>query len=173
MEGLTGIFGFLTGYIIPFVLVLSLLVFVHEMGHYLVGRWSGIRILAFSVGFGPEIIGFSDRHGTRWKISAIPLGGYVRFFGDEDASSKPDTSVLDAMSDEDRARSFAGAKLWKRAATVAAGPIANFILAIAIFTVLFSIYGRSVADPVVAEVKPESAAAEAGILPGDRSRAAG
>ena len=167
MAGLTGIFAFLTGYIVPFVLVLSLLVFVHEMGHYLVGRWSGIRILAFSVGFGPEIIGFTDRHGTRWKISIIPLGGYVRFFGDEDASSKPDEGKLAAMSEEDRARSFAGAKLWKRAATVAAGPIANFILAIAIFTVLFAIYGRSVADPVVAEVKPESAAAEAGILPGD------
>ncbi|MDM9622273.1 RIP metalloprotease RseP [Rhizobium sp. S96] len=167
MAGLTEIFAFLTGYIVPFVLVLSLLVFVHEMGHYLVGRWSGIRVLAFSVGFGPEILGFSDRHGTRWKISLIPLGGYVRFFGDEDASSKPDEDRLAAMSAEERSRSFAGAKLWKRAATVAAGPIANFILAIAIFTVLFSIYGRSVADPVVAEVKPGSAAAEAGIVPGD------
>lgn len=167
MDSLTGIFGFLTGYIVPFVLVLSLLVFVHEMGHYLVGRWSGIRILAFSIGFGPELLGFNDSHGTRWKISLIPLGGYVRFFGDEDASSKPDTDKLAGMSEEDRARSFAGAKLWKRAATVAAGPIANFILAIAIFTVLFSIYGRPVSDPVVAEVKPESAAAEAGILPGD------
>ncbi|MDM9629711.1 RIP metalloprotease RseP [Rhizobium sp. S152] len=167
MAGLVGIFGFLTGYIIPFVLVLSLLVFVHEMGHYLVGRWSGIRILAFSVGFGPELVGFTDRHGTRWKLSLIPLGGYVRFFGDEDASSKPDDNVLATMTDEERARSFAGAKLWKRAATVAAGPIANFILAIAIFTVLFAIYGRSVADPVVAEVKPGSAAAEAGIIPGD------
>lgn len=167
MAGLAGIFGFLTGYIVPFVLVLSLLVFVHEMGHYLVGRWSGIRILAFSVGFGPELVGFTDKHGTRWKLSAIPLGGYVRFFGDEDASSKPDDQTLAAMSDEERARSFAGAKLWKRAATVAAGPIANFILAIAIFTVLFSIYGRSVADPVVAEVKPGSAAAIAGIVPGD------
>src|SRR6478752_4334779 len=99
MAGLTGIFGFLTGYIVPFVLVLSLLVFVHEMGHYLVGRWSGIRILAFSVGFGPEIFGFTDRHGTRWKISVIPLGGYVRFFGDEDASSKPDADKLATMSD--------------------------------------------------------------------------
>ncbi|OCJ03791.1 RIP metalloprotease RseP [Rhizobium sp. AC44/96] len=167
MAGLTEIFAFLTGYIVPFVLVLSLLVFVHEMGHYLVGRWSGIRVLAFSVGFGPEILGFSDRHGTRWKISLIPLGGYVRFFGDEDASSKPDEDRLAAMSAEERSRSFAGAKLWKRAATVAAGPIANFILAIAIFTVLFSIYGRSVADPVVAEVKAGSAAAEAGIVPGD------
>lgn len=167
MEAVTGIFGFLTGYIVPFVLVLSLLVFVHEMGHYLVGRWSGIRILAFSIGFGPEIFGFTDRHGTRWKLSLIPLGGYVRFFGDEDASSKPDASKLAAMSEEDRARSFAGAKLWKRAATVAAGPIANFLLAIAIFTLLFAVYGRTVADPVVAEVKPESAAAAAGILPGD------
>lgn len=167
MEAVTGIFGFLTGYIVPFVIVLSLLVFVHEMGHYLVGRWSGIRILAFSVGFGPEIVGFTDRHGTRWKISAIPLGGYVRFFGDEDASSKPDTDKLAVMTDEERERSFTGAKLWKRAATVAAGPIANFILAIAIFTVLFAVYGRTVSDPVVAEVKPDSAAAAAGVLPGD------
>ncbi len=167
MLGLTGILAFLTGYIVPFVLVLSLLVFVHEMGHYLVGRWSGIRILAFSIGFGPELLGFTDKHGTRWKLSLIPLGGYVRFFGDEDVSSKPDDDKLASMSEEDRARSFAGAKLWKRAATVAAGPIANFILAIAIFAVLFSIYGRSVADPVVAEVKPGSVAAEAGVAPGD------
>ena len=91
MGSLTGIFGFLTGYIVPFVLVLSLLVFVHEMGHYLIGRLSGIRIMAFSIGFGPEIAGFTDGHGTRWKLSLIPLGGYVRFFGDENASSKPDT----------------------------------------------------------------------------------
>ncbi|MDF0697983.1 RIP metalloprotease RseP [Rhizobium sp. MC63] len=164
---MSGLYTFLMGNVVTFVLVLSLLVFVHEMGHYLVGRWSGIRILAFSVGFGPEIFGFTDRHGTRWKISAIPLGGYVRFFGDEDASSKPDNDQVAAMSEEDRARSFAGAKLWKRAATVAAGPIANFLLAIAIFAVLFSVYGRMIADPVVAEVAPDGAAAAAGILPGD------
>jgi regulator of sigma E protease len=161
------ILGFLTGYIVPFVLVLSLLVFVHEMGHYLIGRLSGIRILAFSVGFGPELVGFTDAHGTRWKLSAIPLGGYVRFFGDEDASSKTDVDMIAAMTEEERASSFAGAKLWKRAVTVAAGPIANFILAIAIFSVLFAIYGRQVADPVVAEVKPDSAAAQAGIMSGD------
>lgn len=164
---MSGLYTFLMGNVVTFVLVLSLLVFVHEMGHYLVGRWSGIRILAFSVGFGPEIFGFTDRHGTRWKISAIPLGGYVRFFGDEDASSKPDNDQVAAMSEEDRARSFAGAKLWKRASTVAAGPIANFLLAIAIFAVLFSVYGRMIADPVVAEVAPDGAAAAAGILPGD------
>ncbi|WP_162950145.1 RIP metalloprotease RseP [Rhizobium jaguaris] len=168
MGSAAGIIGFLTNNVITFVFVLSLLVFVHEMGHYLVGRWSGIRIMAFSLGFGPEIAGFTDRHGTRWKLSIIPLGGYVRFFGDEDASSKTDVDQLSAMTEEERARSFAGAKLWKRAATVAAGPIANFILAIAIFAVLFSVYGRTVADPVVAMVTRGGAAAEAGIEPGDR-----
>ncbi|MDL2407850.1 RIP metalloprotease RseP [Rhizobium calliandrae] len=168
MGSAAGIIGFLTNNVITFVFVLSLLVFVHEMGHYLVGRWSGIRIMAFSLGFGPEIAGFTDRHGTRWKLSIIPLGGYVRFFGDEDASSKTDVDQLAAMTEEDRARSFAGAKLWKRAATVAAGPIANFILAIAIFAVLFSVYGRTVADPVVAMVTRDGAAADAGIEPGDR-----
>ena len=160
--------GFLTGYIVPFILVLSLLVFVHEMGHYLVGRWSGIRSTAFSIGFGPELIGFTDRHGTRWKISAIPLGGYVKFFGDEDAASKPDSSGMSHMLLEERAQTLAGAKLWKRAATVAAGPIANFILAILIFAVLFGVYGRMIADPVVAEVRENSAAAAAGVRPGDR-----
>ncbi|OJF89974.1 RIP metalloprotease RseP [Pararhizobium antarcticum] len=158
---------FVLGYIVPFLLVLTLLVFVHEMGHYLVGRWSGIRIVAFAVGFGPEIFGFTDRHGTRWKFCAIPLGGYVKFFGDEDAASIPDYARLEKFSAEDRDRTFLGAKLWKRAATVAAGPIANFILAIAIFAVLFSIYGKSVADPIVAEVKVDSAAQKAGVLPGD------
>ena len=168
MGSVAGIIGFLTNNVITFVFVLSLLVFVHEMGHYLVGRWSGIRIMAFSIGFGPEIAGFTDRHGTRWKLSLIPLGGYVRFFGDEDASSKTDVDQLSAMTEEERAQSFAGAKLWKRAATVAAGPIANFILAIAIFAVLFGVYGRTVADPVVAMVTRDGAAAEAGIEPGDR-----
>ncbi|WP_457583055.1 RIP metalloprotease RseP [Ensifer canadensis] len=159
---------FVTGYIVPFLLVLTLLVFVHEMGHYLVGRWSGIRILAFSVGFGPELLGWTDKHGTRWKFCAIPLGGYVKFYGDEDAASTPDYKRLEAISPEERSQTFLGAKLWKRAATVAAGPIANFILAIAIFAVLFAVYGRSVADPVVAQVKENSAAARAGILPRDR-----
>lgn len=161
------IIGLLTGYIIPFIVVLSVLVFVHEMGHYLVGRWCGIRVTAFSVGFGPELIGFTDRHGTRWKLSAIPLGGYVKFFGDEDAASAPDTASLAGLSEAERAQTLAGAKLWKRAATVAAGPIANFLLAIMIFAALFTTYGKMVSDPVVAEVRPESAAAVAGVEPGD------
>lgn len=168
MEFLTGIWGLLTGYILPFLVVLTIVVFFHELGHYLIGRWCGIRALAFSVGFGPEIAGFNDRHGTRWKLSAIPLGGYVKFLGDENAASVPDTEAVSRMSAEERAHSFPGASLWRRAATVAAGPIANFILAIAIFAVFFSLNGRMIADPVVAEVRPESAAAAAGLQPGDR-----
>lgn len=168
MDMVTATVGFLTGYMVPFVLVLSLLVFVHEMGHYLVGRWCGIRSTAFSVGFGPELIGFTDSRGTRWKISAIPLGGYVKFFGDEDVSSKPDSHSLSGLTLEERAQTLAGAKLWKRAATVAAGPIANFILAILIFAALFTIYGRMISDPIVSEVRENSAAQAAGVLAGDR-----
>jgi regulator of sigma E protease len=167
MELLSGSAGFLTGYIVPFLLVLTLIVFVHEMGHYLAGRWSGIGVTAFSVGFGPELLGFTDRHGTRWKLSAIPLGGYVKFRGDEDAASIPDYDAFNALPESERRDTFMGAALWKRAITVAAGPIANFILAIAIFAVMFSLYGRQVADPVVAEVRENSAAAIAGIVPGD------
>ncbi|HCL65712.1 MAG TPA: RIP metalloprotease RseP [Rhizobium sp.] len=167
MDQLTAFFGFLVGYILPYVVILSLLVFVHELGHYLAARWSGIRILAFSVGFGPELVGYTDSHGTRWKISAIPLGGYVRFYGDADASSRPGDTELSDLSPAERAQTLSGAKLWKRAVTVAAGPIANFLLAIVIFAVIFGTYGKPVADPVVAEVKAESAAAEAGVMPGD------
>lgn len=167
MSIFAGIFGLFTGEIVPFILILSLLVFVHEMGHYLVGRWSGIGISVFSIGFGPEIIGRTDSHGTRWKISLIPLGGYVKFYGDEDASSKPDESVLAMLTPEERSRTFAGASLGRRAATVAAGPIANFLLAIAIFATIFSLYGRPIADPVVSSVAPGSAAETAGIQQGD------
>lgn len=167
MDHINAVLGFLGGYILPYVLILSLLVFVHEMGHYLAGRWSGIRVLAFSVGFGPELVGFTDKHGTRWKISAIPLGGYVRFFGDADAASRPDGTIADALSDKERAETLNGAKLWKRAVTVAAGPIANFLLAIVIFAVMFASMGKPVSDPVVADIKQGSAAEEAGIAKGD------
>jgi regulator of sigma E protease len=150
-----------------FLLVISLIVFIHEMGHYLVGRWSGIRVLAFSFGFGPELLGFTDKHGTRWKISAIPLGGYVRFYGDEDAASKPDFEALAEIPAEEREKTFMGAKLWKRAATVAAGPIANFLLAIVILATIFMAVGKFVADPVVTKVVPGSAAEIAGVQTGD------
>lgn len=167
MNMLAGSVGLVTGYIVPFLLVLTLIVFVHEMGHYLAGRWSGIGITAFSVGFGPELVGFTDRRGTRWKLSAIPLGGYVKFLGDDDPASIPDYESVSALPEEVRKRTFLGAALWKRAVTVAAGPIANFVLAIAIFAVMFAIYGRQIADPIVAEVRPGSAAEEAGVRPGD------
>ncbi|TCQ09849.1 site-2 protease [Rhizobium sp. PP-F2F-G36] len=167
MTYLADLLHLFVGYIVPFLLVLTLLVFVHEMGHYLVGRWSGIKIVAFSIGFGPELVGFNDRRGTRWKFCAIPLGGYVKFYGDEDAASTPDYRALEGLSAEERGRTFLGAALWKRAATVAAGPIANFILAIVIYALLFSAYGKPIADPVVSEVKAGSAAAESGIRPGD------
>lgn len=161
------IIGLIVGYIIPFLFVLTLLVFVHEMGHYLVGRWCGIRATAFSVGFGPEIAGFTDRRGTRWKLSAIPLGGYVKFWGDEDVASRPDQNALTGLSEAEKAQTLPGAKLWKRAATVAAGPVANFLLAILIFATLFTLYGKPVSDPVVATVTEGSAAQEAGVKPGD------
>src|SRR5580658_1614984 len=92
-------------YLVPFLFVLSLVVFFHELGHFLVARWCGVRILVFSIGFGPELAGFHDRHGTRWKISAIPLGGYVKFFGDENAASTPDTARLATMNADERAQS--------------------------------------------------------------------
>ena len=155
------------GMIVAFIVAISFLVFFHELGHYLVGRWCGIRVLAFSLGFGPEIIGRTDKHGTRWKLCAIPLGGYVRFYGDEDAASRPDFQGMDALPAEERAKTLNGATLWKRAATVAAGPIANFLLAIVIFAVIFMVYGKAVSDPVVGEVVPDSPAAAAGVEPGD------
>ncbi len=141
---------------VPFLFVLTVIVFFHELGHYLVGRWSGIRILAFSVGFGPELVGFTDRHGTRWKLSAIPLGGYVKFFGDENAASVPDREALGRMTEAERGGAFHTTSVGRRAATVAAGPVANFILAIAIFALTAFSTGIMVGDPVVSEVRPGS-----------------
>jgi regulator of sigma E protease len=155
------------GYLVPFLFVLSLVVFFHELGHFLVGRLCGVRILVFSIGFGPEIAGFNDRHGTRWKISAIPLGGYVKFFGDENAASVPDGTRLEAMSPGDRAQSFFFQPVPKRAAIVAAGPIANFILAIVIFAGIFMVYGKQTMSSRVDAVQADSAAAAAGFQPGD------
>jgi regulator of sigma E protease len=158
----------LIGTIIPFLFVLTVVVFVHEMGHYLVGRWCGIGVKAFSIGFGPELIGFDDRHGTRWKLSAIPLGGYVKFVGDMNATSTPDAAEIEALTAAEKKVAFHTQPVWKRALTVFAGPAFNFLLTIAVFAVMFSIYGKFVSEPVVAEVRPDSPAAAAGFLPGDR-----
>jgi regulator of sigma E protease len=159
--------GGLVGYVIPFVFVLSLVVFFHELGHFLIARWCGVRILVFSVGFGPEIIGFNDRYGTRWKISAIPLGGFVKFFGDDNAASVPDTARIASMDAHERAQSFAFQPVLKRAAIVVAGPLANFLLAVVIFAGVFMLYGKQTMSARVDSVQPDSAAAAAGFKPGD------
>ena len=156
-----------TGTVLPFLAVLLVVVFVHEMGHFLVGRWCGIGVKAFSIGFGPELLGYTDKRGTRWKLSAVPLGGYVKFVGDEDAASSPDPDAAAGLSEEERASAFQLKPVWKRALTVFAGPAANFILTIAIFSVTIGLYGRAVSDPTVAKAMPGSAAAAAGFLPGD------
>src|ERR1700742_4760892 len=133
LSGINALGGGVAGYLVPFLFVLTLVVFFHELGHFLVARRCGVRVLVFSIGFGPELFGFTDRHGTRWKISAIPLGGYVKFFGDENAASVPDSTTIASMTPEERKYSFFHQPVAKRAAIVAAGPIANFILAIVIF----------------------------------------
>ena len=156
-----------TGWIIPFLFGLSVVVFFHELGHFLVARWCGVRVLTFSVGFGPELIGFNDRHGTRWKLSAIPLGGYVKFFGDDNAASVPDEAAVAGMTEAERRYSFFHQPVGRRAAVVAAGPIANFILAIVIFAAIFAIYGRQTTTARIDAVQPDSAAAAAGLKPAD------
>jgi regulator of sigma E protease len=145
-----------------FFVVILVIVFVHEYGHYIVGRWCGVKVEAFSVGFGKELIGYTDRHGTRWKFCAIPLGGYVKFEGDANAASQP--SDEQAMH---TATSLHGQPLWERAAIVAAGPIANFILAVVIFTGLFVTYGRNYIPAEVQGMIPGSAAEQAGLKVGD------
>src|SRR3954463_2104035 len=155
------------GWVLPFLFGLSVVVFFHELGHFLVARWCGVRVLTFSVGFGPEIVGFNDRHGTRWKLSAIPLGGYVKFFGDENAASVPDQATLASMTPAERESSFFGQSLARRAAIVAAGPIANFLLAIVIFAGVFTLYGKQSTTARVDAVQSDSAAAAAGFKTGD------
>jgi regulator of sigma E protease len=159
--------GGVVGYLIPFLFVLSLVVFFHELGHFLVARWCGVRILVFSIGFGPELVGFNDRYGTRWKISAVPLGGFVKFFGDENAASVPDTASLANMDAYERSQSFIFQPVLKRAAIVVAGPLANFVLAIFIFAAVFMLYGKQTMSARVDSVQPGSAAAAAGFQPGD------
>ena len=164
--------GGVVGYVVPFLFVLSLVVFFHELGHFLIARWCGVRILVFSIGFGPEIVGFNDRYGTRWKIAAIPLGGYVKFFGDENAASVPDTERLAEMDDGEKSQSFVFQPVAKRAAIVVAGPMANFLLAIVIFAGIFMLYGKPTQSSQtmsarVDAVVPDSPAAVAGFQPGD------
>ena len=158
----------LSGNVIPALIVLTAVVFVHEMGHFLVARWCGIRVAAFSIGFGRELAGFTDRRGTRWKLSAIPLGGYVRFEGDDNAASIPDAETLARVPPSERVGLFHFAPLWQRIAVVAAGPLANFLLAIVVFAAVFTLVGRQHVLPVVGSVEAGSPAEQAGFQADDR-----
>ncbi|HUW73746.1 MAG TPA: RIP metalloprotease RseP [Methyloceanibacter sp.] len=164
----SGLGSTILSYLLPFLFVLTVVVFIHELGHFLVARWCGVAVKVFSIGFGPEIFGFYDRHGTRWRVSWIPLGGYVKFIDDENVASASGRKAFDALPEEERKRSFQGKTLAQRAAIVAAGPIANFVLAVVIFTVIFSVFGERITAAKVDAVNPGSAAERAGFKPGDR-----
>ncbi|MDE2437329.1 MAG: RIP metalloprotease RseP [Sphingomonadales bacterium] len=153
--------------VLAFVLVLGPLVVLHELGHYFVGRLFGVRADAFSVGFGRELTGWTDRRGTRWKISAIPLGGYVQFAGDANAAGMPDAGLANADAEAMKG-TFPGASLWQRALIVLAGPLTNFLIAVAIFAAFAMTFGISATPPVVGGFAPQSAARAAGLEVGDR-----
>lgn len=167
-----GFIGSMGWYVIPFVVILSVVVFFHELGHYLVGRWCGVKIDRFSLGFGPELFAWVDKRGTRWRLAALPLGGYVKFHGDADVSSAPDAAALSQMERSERAQTLAGQPVLNRAAIVAAGPIANFLLAIVIFTISFAVYGQYVLTPRVGGVEIGSPADLAGFKTGDMIKSA-
>jgi len=150
-----------------FLLVLSIVVFIHEFGHFLVARWCGVMVKTFSIGFGKEIFGFTDSMGTRWRFAWIPLGGYVKFLDDANAASQPSAESLANMTPTERAGAFQTKPLWQRAAVVAAGPMANFILAIAIYTGINATIGVRTISPRIAEVIADMPAAAAGFEPGD------
>jgi regulator of sigma E protease len=157
-------------YVVIFLLILTVVVFVHELGHFLVARWNGVRVEVFSIGFGPELFGFTAKSGTRWKFGVLPLGGYVKMFGDADAASTPDHAMV--LTPEEQAYAFRCKKVHQRAAIVAAGPISNFVFGIVVLAGMFMIYGQPRTAPVIGQVQEESAAAEAGLLTGDRIKQA-
>jgi regulator of sigma E protease len=163
----TTLMHILTTYVVPIILVLSIIIFVHEFGHFIVGRLCGVGVSTFSLGFGPELFGFNDRYGTRWRLAAIPLGGYVKFYGDQNAASMPDPDAMEKMSPEERSKSLPAQPIWARALIVAAGPVANFVLAILIFTGTAYFYGQQSLAPRVDRVEKASAAEVAGFQAGD------
>lgn len=173
---MTGFLGQALLYIVPFLLVLTFIVTIHELGHFLVARRFGVKVDRFSIGFGRTIVARKDKHGTEWRLAWLPLGGYVKFSGDLDASSVPDQAGLAELRQRVIAENGPGAErdyfhfkpVWQRALIVAAGPAANFLLALVLFTILFSVIGERIAAPRVAAVVPGSPAAEAGFLPSDR-----
>lgn len=162
------VLGPFLGVVAPFLVVLGVVIFVHEYGHYIVGRWSGIHAEVFSIGFGREIVGWDDRRGTRWRLCWIPLGGYVKFKGDANAASGAEEGALEALSEQERRSTLQGAPLWARAATVAAGPVANFLLTIVIITALGLAIGKPSQAPVIGEATPGGQAYAGGLRSGDR-----
>ena len=154
-------------YTVPFLAVLTVIVFFHEMGHFLVGRLFGVQIDAFSLGFGPELAHYVDRKGTRWRLALLPLGGYVKFHGDADGASMTHTAATEAMTPSELSKTLLAQRVWKRAAVVVAGPVANFVVAIVVFAGLFFFSGRAVIVPQIGAVQPGSAAASAGFQPKD------
>lgn len=170
MSTISSLAGGLSGFALflgSFLFVLTVVVFVHEMGHFLVARWCGVKVKTFSLGFGPEVASFEDRYGTRWRLAWIPLGGYVKFMDDENAASVPSSEQISHMSADERATSFHGKPLWQRAAVVAAGPVFNFILAIFIFAVMISLWGVTTLEPRIGRVVADTPAAAAGFQPDD------
>ena len=156
------------GSLIPFLIVLGVVVFIHEYGHYIVGRWCGIRAEVFSIGFGRELYHWTDKRGMRWRIGILPLGGYVKFAGDMNAASAgADHDAVSRMSPEELRGAFHTAAVWRRALTVLAGPVANFLLSIAIFATLAMWSGREVNEPVIGALRAD-AHAELGLREGDR-----
>jgi regulator of sigma E protease len=170
MEHFSAAFSGVGGSFLAFVLVLSVLVFVHEWGHYYVARRNGVRIEVFSIGFGPELFGFTDKAGTRWKVSALPLGGYVKMFGDADPASTPGAELA-RMSAAERAVSFHHKSVGARAAIVAAGPLVNLLFAVVVLAGLYATAGQPYTPPEIGHVQPGSAAERAGLQPGDVIRA--
>jgi regulator of sigma E protease len=157
----------LLSYVLPFVIIITPVVFFHELGHFSVARYFGVRVETFSIGFGPAIVSWVDRKGTRWKISWIPLGGYVKFFGDMDAASTPDRDAQEHMTEAERSVAFPFKPVYQRALIVAAGPAANFVLAIVALTLFFAIFGSVTAPALVSAVVPKSPAFAAGFQKGD------
>jgi len=154
-------------YVLPFVVVIGVVVFIHEFGHYLIARACGIKIESFSIGFGRKLFGWTDRHGTVWQIACLPLGGYVKMFGDADPASSPDESVK-TMTDEEKKVSFFHQPVGKRIAVVGAGPVFNYLFAIAALSILFVFQGQPFSPPTVGAVQEKSIAEQAGILSGDK-----
>jgi len=159
--------GNLVFYTAAFLVVLTPVVFIHELGHFLVARWCGVKVTDFSIGFGKEIFGFYDRYGTRWRFAWVPFGGYVKFMDDDNSASIPSRDTLARMTPAEREGAFRTKPLAARAAIVAAGPIANFLLAIAIFALMFMFIGERVMVPRVGALDPGGPAASAGFKPND------